>query len=152
MFGKSVSEFAFEDIIEFVHSLPCRLQVEAALHHLQPKMVLFVDHYAKPFLRVEDDGSRPFRFAQFMADQLPFHEELSIEISEFRNVDEFGFLSEREGFDRSADGCCDGGAVLLRAFADERKIREVPGQAYATTHDDIGLGAVASHPFAGLLG
>lgn len=152
LFCEGVGKFALEDIVEIIHSLPCGLQVETALHDLQPKMVFFVDHDTESFLGVEDHCARSFGFAEFVADQLPFHQKLAIEITEFCNVDVFGLFSERKGFECFSDSSCDGGPVLGRAFTDEREVRKVSGQANATAHDDVGFGAVASHPFAGLLG
>ncbi len=87
-----------------------------------------------------------------MADQLPLHQKLAIEITEFRNVDVFGQFSERKGFESFSDGGGDSGSILGGAFANEGKVREVSCQANSTAHDDIGLRAIASHPFAGLLG
>ncbi len=63
LFCECVGQFALERIVEIVHSLPCGLQVETALHDLQPKVILFVDHDTEAFLGVEDHRTRPFGFA-----------------------------------------------------------------------------------------
>lgn len=149
---EGVGELALKNIVEFVHPFPCRLQVEAAVHHLQAQVVLFVDHDAEAFFGVEDHRPSSLRFAQLMADQLPLHQELPIEVSEFGDIDVLGFGAEGERIDRLANGGRDGGTVLRRALADEGEVREIPGQPDSATHDDIGLGTIAPHPFPGLLG
>ena len=44
---EGVGDLLLDQVVELVDLLPRRGQVEAALHHLDPQMVLFVDHHAE---------------------------------------------------------------------------------------------------------
>ena len=78
---KGVSQLAFELIVELVHALPCGLQVQATLYHLDTQVILFIDHDAEALVGIQDDGTGTLAFVQLMADQLSFHQKLAIEIT-----------------------------------------------------------------------
>lgn len=149
--GEGVREFAFEQIVQFVHPFPCRGQIQSALHDLETQVVFFVDHDAEAFLGIQDDRAGSFRFAQLVADELSFHQELPIEIPELGNIDILGIGGERECIDRAANGSGDRNAVFVGAFANEWKLGKIPCESDSAAHDDIRFGAIASHPFASLL-
>ena len=114
-------------------------------------MVLFIDHDAKAFLGIENDRSSTFGFAQLVADELTFHQELPIEVPEFRDVDILGIGREWERIDRASNRSSDRDAIFVSAFAHERELSKVSCESNSAAHDDVRFGAVATHPFAGFL-
>ena len=48
-FAVGVGHSVFDQVVQLVDLLPGRCQIQSALHHLDPQVILLVDHYAKAF-------------------------------------------------------------------------------------------------------
>ena len=79
---------ALDDIVDFIDLVPGAVEIQTRFHHLDPQVILFVDHQAQLFLGVNRDGARPVRIGMFATDQLAFDEELAIKIFEVGDIDE----------------------------------------------------------------
>ena len=43
---KRVQDCSFQLIVQLINALPSRLEIQAAMHHLNPEMIFFIDHHA----------------------------------------------------------------------------------------------------------
>ena len=65
---ESVDDLFFDLGIDFVDPFPGVFEIEAALHHLDPKMVLFVYHHAKRLALAHGDRTGAAALGQLAAD------------------------------------------------------------------------------------
>ncbi len=123
-----------------VDLFPGGLQVQSALHDLDPQVVFFVDHQAEFLVRI--DGHRPsaFRLGMLPADQLTFHQELAIDVLERGHVDVAEVLPLVDLLDPFAQHPFDLGAVLVGALANERELGQIACQPNTAADHDIRLG------------
>ena len=56
-------------------------QVQPALHHLDPQVVLLVDHQAELLAAVDGHGAGALALGMFAADEVPLDEELAVDAS-----------------------------------------------------------------------
>ena len=82
------------------------------------------------------------------ADQLPLHKELPIQAVQAVDVDIEKLARLVQAAARTRAATLRFHAVLVAGPADEREIRQIPGQADAAADDDVGLGARAPQPLA----
>jgi predicted component of type VI protein secretion system len=87
-----------------------------------------------------------------MADQLPLHEELAIQIPKLAHIDVFGLSTDLATIERQLNGSSNLRPLLGRTLTDKRKIRKISSQTDATANDDVRLRTIASHPLSCLLG
>lgn len=146
-----VGKFAFQLIVQPVDAFPSRVEIQPALHDLEAQVIFFVHHNTESLVGIEDHGPRALGFAELMADQLSFHQELAIEIPKFGDVDVLGVGGKRKGIKCTVDGRGDIGSIFGRALSNEWEISQVASEPNATANHDVRLGPVTSHPFATLL-
>ena len=82
-----VGDAGFDQVVELVDLLPGRVEVEAAVEHLDPQVVLFVDHHADLLARIDGDAARALGLGMLAADQLPLDEELAVDLFQRADVD-----------------------------------------------------------------
>src|SRR5688500_17221679 len=75
-----VPQISFQVIVESADLLPRGLQIEAAMHHLQAKVVLLVHHDAEGFARFDQGAARALGIGQLAADKLPLNKELAVDV------------------------------------------------------------------------
>ncbi len=74
-------------VVDAVDLLPDAVQVEAALHDLDPQVVFLVDHQAELLVPVDGHGPAALAFGVLAADQVPLDEELAIDLLQFVDGD-----------------------------------------------------------------
>ena len=125
------------------------LQVQPAVHALDPQMVLLVDHQADLLLRIDQHAAGALAFGVLAADELPLDQELPVDAVQLADVDVVAARRKPAAWQScSRSIALDLGAVVLAGPADEREIGQVAGQADAAAHDDVGLRPGAAQPFA----
>ncbi len=139
--------------VDAVDLLPGVLQIEPAVHDLDPQVIFLVDHQADLFAAVDGHAAGSLAFGVFAADQLPLDQELPVDDLEFVDVRGTPVRRCRESDAVDLQDCfaqrrLDIGAVLLAGPADEREVRQIPGQANAAADDDVRLRSGAPQPFA----
>ena len=132
-------------VVELVDLLPGGAEVEAAFEHLDPQVILFVDHHAHLLALIDDDGAGAFGVGMLAADELPLDQELAIDGFQRADVDVDQLAGELallvQLFDAAAEDLADLGAVGVGRARDEREVGQVAGQANAAADDDVGLRA-----------
>ena len=73
--------------VDAVDLLPGVLQIEPAVHHLDPQVVFLVDHQADLLAAVDGHAAGPFALGVLAADQLPLDQELAVDALELVDVD-----------------------------------------------------------------
>ena len=68
-----------DDVVDAVDLLPDAVQVQAALHDLDPQVVFLVDHEAELLGLVDGHGPAALALGVLAADQVPLDEELAID-------------------------------------------------------------------------
>ncbi len=155
---EGVGDLLLDGVVDGVDLLPDALQVEAALHDLDPQMVFLVDHEAEFLGLVDGHGPAALALGLLAADEVPLDQQLAIDAFQFidGDIEQVGpeFVREKRlrSDDAVAEDPLDLHAVLGRGPADEGKFGQVPRQADPAADDDVGLGAVASEPLAAGLG
>jgi hypothetical protein len=84
---EGIGHLLFDEIVYTVDLLPDALEVEPAVHHLDAKVVLFVDHQAVPFVSIDGHGAGTGTFGVLAADEVPFDKELAVELGQRFHVD-----------------------------------------------------------------
>ena len=151
-FVEGVGDLLFDGVVDGVDLFPDAVQVEAALHDLDPQMVFLVDHEAEFLGLVDGHGPAALAFGVLAADEVPLDQQLAIDAFEFIDGDIEQIGRNLGSDDAVAEDPLDLHAVLGRGPADEREFGQVPRQADPAADDDVGLGAVASEPLAAGLG
>lgn len=141
---KGVVQPVIQQVVDLVHLLPGRFQVEAAVHYLKAKVVFFVDHQAKGLLLVDRDAASPGRFGKFAADQLPFDEELAVKLREAADIDVEQVLPLVDRRNGSLDGPLNTGTIRFRTAADEGEVRKVAHKANPAADDNVRLRTTAA--------
>ena len=77
---EGVGDLLLDQVVDAVDLLPDALQVQPALHHLDPQVVLLVDHQAELFAAVDGHGPGALALGVLAADQVPLDEELAIDL------------------------------------------------------------------------
>ena len=132
--------------------LPDALQVEAAVHALDPQVVLLVDHQADLLAAIDRHAPRALGLGELAADELPLDEELAVDFLQPADVDVLELPAHRRGGNPLVQEPLDVGPVLLGGSADERVVGHVAGQPDAAAHDDVRFRPGAAQPFAHGLG
>ena len=140
------------EVVELVDLLPGGAEIEAALEHLDPQMILFVDHHAHLLALVDDHGPGAFGIGMLAADELPLDQELPIDGFQRADVDVDQLAGELallvQLLDPPAEDLADLGPVGVGRAGDERKVGQVARQPDAAADDDVRLGPGAAQPFA----
>ncbi len=130
----------FDQVIDAVDLLPGRVQVQTALHHLDPQMVFLIDHQAEFLTGVNGHRPSPFGLRVLPADQLAFHQELAVDILQHGDVDVAEVSPLVDLLDPFAQHAFDLGAILIGALADEGELGQVACQANAAADHNVRLG------------
>ena len=148
---ESVQDRRFELVIQGVDSLPRRLQIESAVHHLDAQMIFLVDHHAVLLTGVNRDGTRAVRVGNLTTDQLAFDQELAIDFRQRLDVDVTNLFPVFDRIHFGAHGAFDADPVFVAAAANEREIGKVTGETNSAADHDVRLGAGSAEPFARLM-
>ena len=84
---EGVGHLLLDQVVDAVDLLPDAAQLQPALHHLDPQMVLLVDHQAELLAAVDGHGAGALALGVFAADQVPLDEELAIDFLQLRQID-----------------------------------------------------------------
>ena len=150
-FVEGVGHLLLDQVVDAVDLFPDAAQVQAALHHLDPQVVLLVDHQAELLAAVDGHGAGALALGVLAADQVPLDEKLTIDLFQPRQVDVQQLVLGDDLEDPFVQDLFDPQAVLRRGAADEGEIGQVARQADAAADDDVGLGARAPQPLAAVL-
>ena len=143
----SVGDLLFDQVVDPVDSIPGRFEVEPALHHLDPQVILFVDHQAEFLVAADGHRTRAAGLGQLAADQLPLDKELAVDRGKLFNIDVEQVVLIGKTGNRGLQLGLNPAAILRGSPADERVVGEVARQADATGNHDVGLGAHSPEPF-----
>ena len=111
-------------------------------------MILFVDHHAVLFARIDGDGSRSIGIGDLAADQLSFDQELPIDLGQLFDIDVADVFPVFDRIHSCPNRAFDTDSVFVAAAADEGKVGEVSGQPNPTADHDVRFGTGPPQPFS----
>lgn len=149
---KGVRQRILDQVVNFVDLVPGPSEVQTALHDLNSKMVLFVDHQAKLFLLINQNTTGSIAVCMFATDELAFDKELSIDFLQFGHIDVEGIRPFLLFVERLVDGRFDRGSIDIVAATNERKLSQISSQADAAADDDVRFRTGPAQPFTTLRG
>jgi len=100
---KSVIEMLFKLRIDLIGDPPGLNKIKPRLKNLEPQMIFFDHHEADYFVRRDSDRALPFLVEQFIADKMPLHQVLPVDLIKIRRRYEVRFLKKIRSFDSILD-------------------------------------------------
>ena len=136
-----VVEVILQGGIQLSDRVPSLLQLEPGTEHLNPQVVLFVDHHRKSLVLADHDARATFRAAEFAADQVALDEDLFLEVAELAHRDIERTLHRRGRGDGLATN--PENLLALGGFgpAGKSRAREIPREANPRHQHNSGFAA-----------
>ena len=139
--GEGVVEGILERAVELVDRRPGLLQLKARPEHLDPEVVLLVDHDRNRLVLADDDAASLLGAAQLAADQVALNQDPLLQLAQFAHADRKAALHRRGREDGGPAGLQDLLPLSRLRPAREGLAGQVAGQADPRHEDDGRLAA-----------